>query len=300
MPHTISYSTLSNVLPNQRLLMYEKVFNTKDPIELHGAYIWSIKLASSIYPLLSTLEVALKNSIHTASTQLIGLDWYEKIATKVRTQYQSPQRDQSNIDWHDKQIKDIKRKIKNKTPSKGLNRHDLLVAKMDFGFWDNLLRERFSVNGNPMALWPRCTRIVFPNLPRGYTHTNAHQEISVLRELRNDIAHNSPIWKNKTVNDELSAIVYINQKIDKILEVIGWLSNEKVNWVEVNMLVAEARRISSLNYLQLCQRKNMDNVEVKLSDFKRNLEEHFNHLDINDFRVVNKNSKLYLLTKISK
>lgn len=299
MPHTISYSNLCNVLPQQRLLMYEKVFNTTDPLELHGAYIWSIKLAASIYPLLSTLEVALRNSIHTTATQLIGVDWYDKLATKVRTQYQSPQRDQSNIDWHNKQIADIKKKIKRKTPARGLNKHDLLVAKMDFGFWDNLLRECFLVNGNPMALWPRCTPIVFPNLPSGYTNKNAHDEISELRELRNDIAHHSPIWKNRTVHDKLTAITYINQRINKIVEVIGWLSRDKVNWIEVHMLVAEARRVASINYLELCQRKDMNHVEVKFSCFRRELKKQFKILNINEFKVINNSSSLFLITKIS-
>jgi hypothetical protein len=78
----------------------------------------------------------------------------------VRTQFNQPKRDRANIQWHHSQVSDTKRKLK--TPPNGLTKHDLLVAKMDFGFWDNLLRECFSVNGDTKALWPHVHQVSFP------------------------------------------------------------------------------------------------------------------------------------------
>lgn len=72
------------------------------------------------------------------------------------------------------------RKTSIKMPPKGLTRHDLLVAKMDFGFWDNLLRECFSINGDKHALWPQCIPTIFPNLPKGHTNASIQREISSL------------------------------------------------------------------------------------------------------------------------
>lgn len=297
MPNTITYSALSNVLPDQRLLMYTRVFNTNDPVELHGSYIWSLKAAAAIHPLLSTLEVALRNSIHTCATQYIGDDWYDILATKLRTQYDQPERDQSNIDWHHQQVASIKRKLKR--PPNGLTRHDLLVAKMDFGFWDNLLKECFSVNGSSNALWPQCTRKVFPNLPTGYTHTNAQTKITKLRELRNDIAHNSPVWKSRSVTNAQQAIHHLNQQINKIIEVIGWLSMDKVTWIQVHMLHAEAKRIISKEYLYFCQRKNMN--PLSYSSFESNLKANFDNLNTERFTLITTlNHSLYMLTKVSR
>lgn len=300
MPNTINYEDLSSVLPNQRLSIYEKVFNTTTPIELHGAYIWSVKVAASIHPLLSALEVALRNSIHTNATTTIAPDWYDKLSTNVRKSWKTAARDQSNIDWHHAETARIKKKLSSKTPPKGLTMHDLLVAKMDFGFWENLLRECFSKNGDKKALWPQCMPKVFPNLPKGHTNSSVQQEISVLRELRNDIAHNSPVWKNKAVIDQKTAITYINQLIDKIIEIIKWLSTEKVDWLEIHMLQSEARRISSEKFLQLCQRKQIAKHIKPYSSYKRSFRKNLKRLDKNGFEVIEtSNCDLYVISKFT-
>lgn len=304
MPNSITYALLSNVLPHQRLAMYERVFSTSTPVELHGAYIWSVKAATCLHPLLSTLEVALRNSIHTTATNKIGADWYDTLHTRVRTGWNNGKRDRNNIAWHHKHVTDVKRKISKKTPPKGLTKHDLLVAKTDFGFWDNLLRECFSINGDKNALWPQSIPNVFPNLPKGQGLTNAkiQQEISILRELRNDIAHHSPIWKHNSVHDTQSAIDFINNKIDKILEVIGWLSSEKVDWIEVHMLRSEARRIVSKEYLCLCQRKNLKDIQqpYTYSTYKRTLRTKLKIQDKEKFDLIKTgNGALYMVTKIT-
>lgn len=300
MPSTITYAALSNVLPEQRLSIYEKVFNTTTPIELHGVYIWSVKVAAFIHPLLSALEVALRNSIHNSATSEISPDWYDKLRTKIRKNWKSSQRDQSNVTWHHSEVARIKKKLSNKTPPKGLTIHDLLVAKMDFGFWDNLLRECFSINGDKQALWPHCMPKVFPNLPKGLTNSLVQKEISILRELRNDIAHNSPIWKHKTVFDQQTAITYVNQLIDKIVEIINWLSHEKVNWLEVHMLQSEARRVASEKYLLLCQRKHMEEIINPYGIYKRGFRCSLKFLGNDQFNIVETSNKnLYMVTKLT-
>lgn len=303
-PETIPYAKLANVLPTQRLLVYSKTFNTTDPVELHGAYIWSVKCSAAMYPLLSALEVALRNSIHNEATQVIAIDWYDQLATRVRSNWPGTHKiDTSNIAWHKTQVAQIKYKIRKKQPPVGLKKPDLLVAKMDFGFWDNLLRECFSVNGNPKALWPQCIPKVFPNLPQGHTLTNIQLEITSLRELRNDIAHHSPVWKHGSVSDQKSAIKYLNDQIDKILEIISWLSTDKVDWLEVHMLQAEARRIASEDFLYLCQRKNMDTLKVKYSCYKRAFRSKLKALEGNQFNLVHtlkeQQDQLFMVVKLS-
>lgn len=300
MPHTITYTSLSNVVPQQRLLMFEKVFQTTDPIELHGAYMWSVKVAASLQPLLSILEVSLRNAIHSSATIHIGPDWYDKLATRVRSYWKTAQRDQSNIKYHHDEIARIKKKISGKTLPKGLKKTDLIVAKLDFGFWDNLLRECFAINGNSKALWPQCMPSVFPNVPNGHTNLTIHTEITALRELRNDIAHHSPVWKHATVHDELSAVTYVNTKIDKIIEIISWLSNDAVTWLSIHMLLAEAKRIASIEFLHLLQRKNINEMGVKPNLLKRNLTKQLKTLKKESFRLISCNGNhMYVLTKIT-
>lgn len=300
MPHTITYSSLAQVLPPQRLAMYEKVFHTSDPIELHGTYIWSLKVAAGLPPLLSSLEVALRNSIHSTASNIIAPDWYDQLSTKIRKSWQTKKRDIANIQWHNQEIERVKRKISKKKPPKGLNKHDLLVAKMDFGFWDNLLKECFSINGDHQALWPQCIPTVFPNLPKGHTNASIQQEVSILRELRNNIAHNSPVWKHKQVTDSATAIHYINQLINKVVEIISWLSTEKVNWLEVHLLQSEAQRLASKDYLQLCQRKNLSRLSQHYSPYKREFRRNLKHLDKTGFDLITtSDSRLYMVTQVS-
>ncbi|KZM43100.1 hypothetical protein OA92_10110 [Marinomonas sp. SBI22] len=300
MPSTISYTALSTVLPSQRLSTYKKVFQTRTPVELHGAYIWSVKVAASLQPLLSTLEVALRNAIHNSATKTIAPDWYDKLHTKKRKSWKLEKRDQDNINWHKSEIVRVKKKLGKKSTPKGLTRHDLLVAKMDFGFWDNLLRECFSINGNNQALWPQCIPMVFPNLPKGQTNSTIQHHISSLREVRNDIAHNSPIWKHKSVVDQQSAIKYINQKIDKIIEVTRWLSSEKVNWLDVHSLLSDARRVSSMSYLLLCQRKEMHELAEPYNHYKRALRSRLKQLNNDSFNIIEKaNGDLFMVTKVT-
>jgi len=300
MPDTITYTALSNVLPPQRLSMYEKIFKTSDPLELHGAYIWSVKASASIHPLLGSLEVALRNSIHICATQKISTNWYDQLKTKKRKSWANAKRDQRNIDWHNSQVHTIKKKLARKTPPSGLTVHDLLVAKMDFGFWDNLLRECFSVNGDKKALWPQCMPVVFPNLPKGHTNASVQTEISILRELRNDIAHNSPIWKHKSVTDVKTALAYVNTQIDRIIEIIKWLSTEKIDFLEVHMLQSEAKRIASQEYLQLCQRKDITDLQDNYSLYKRNFRGKLKKLDKDEFDIINTSKgDLYMVTKVS-
>ncbi|CAM5181594.1 hypothetical protein OURE66S_00677 [Oligella ureolytica] len=299
MPNNIQYHDLDRVIPPQRLDMFKRMFGTSDNLELYGAYLWSIKAATSLAPLISVLEVALRNSIHISASNAIGKNWYEILSTRIRNDWKSATRDKNNINWHHHEVKRVKQKIQRKTPPANLTKHDLLIAKMDFGFWINLLRACFFDNSNSQALWPKCIPTVFPGLSKGHTNMTIHQKIEPLRELRNDIAHNAPVWKHSTVRYVPEAISYLNGKIDDVLEILSWLSEEKVNWIEAHMVVAEARRIISMDYLHLCQQKTLSN-QYSWSVYKRQLNSSLRCLEKNSFDLINyKNGNKYMVVRIN-
>lgn len=255
-----------------------------------------MKSGSALHPLVSALEVALRNAIHTCATQKIGPDWYDTLHSRTRKSWKLKKSDTRNIAYHKKEISKVKGKIKNKQAPKGLNKHDLLVAKLDFGVWDNLLRACFSVNGNFKALWPQCTPLVFPNLPKGLTNEDVQLRVSQIRELRNDISHNSPPWKHKSVSCATDAVSRINDLISEILTIIGWLSSDKVDWLQVHMLESEARRVASSKYLLFLQRDNVD--YQKLSQFKRSMNSKVKLLAAEDFSMLRcSKNQIYMVTK---
>lgn len=156
------------------------------------------------------------------------------------------------------------------------------------------------MNGNSLALWPQCTPLVFPHLPKGHTNATIQKEITSIRELRNNIAHHSPAWKGKSVTDQGSAITYVNEQIDQVMKIIGWLSQEKVNWLEIHMLQAEARRIASQKYLLLCQRKEVDSFSQPFSRYQPNFQRYLKSIAANEFDVVNAGQDgLFMLTKVT-
>lgn len=143
---------------------------------------------------------------------------------------------------------------------------------------------------------------VFPNMPTGTGVTNAtiQQKIAALRELRNDIAHNSPVWKHKSVTNEAQVLQYVNAKIDYIVRILRWLSPEKVDWLNVHMLVAEAKRVASLRYLHLCQRKHIDSLTSRKNDYKRNFNHRLKKLQPFGFDLIKTStSEIAMVIKVS-
>ena len=86
----------------------------------------------------------------------------------------------------------------------------------------------------------------------------------------------------------------------KIIQIINWLSVEKVDWLEVHMLQSEARRVASKKYLLLCQRKEMSELTKPYSRYKRDSRSRLKHLDKDGFDIVDTlNDGLYMVTKIT-
>ncbi len=66
------------------------------------------------------------------------------------------------------------------------------------------------------------------------------------------------------------------------------------------MLQSEARRIASIKYLHLCQRKNTDEFTEPLSSYKRSLRGKLKQLDKDEFDVIETfNNQLYLVAKLT-
>ncbi len=80
MPHTIPYRPhlIENLISCERLESYKTVFCTTTDIELIGAYLWSVHVSAQLYPLLSAVEVGLRNAIDSTLTADLGKFWWKK------------------------------------------------------------------------------------------------------------------------------------------------------------------------------------------------------------------------------
>ena len=164
-------------------------------------YLWNVALGESLYPVLQSLEVALRNSIHDAAAQAFGeAHWFDTIPVAQETRILT--------------VAAARLRQANKTP-----RPDDLVAALPLGFWVNLFYSRYE-----QKLWPRLLKEVFPYIPAGIRRRNyISQRLNPIRHLRNRVFHHEPIWHWPD----------LAQHHQEALEVIGWINPELLALVQL-------------------------------------------------------------------
>lgn len=65
------FSKISTV----RLDTYKKHFSLENPKDIYTAYCWGESVSSSLFKIISTIEVVLRNSIHNSLQSALGKKW---------------------------------------------------------------------------------------------------------------------------------------------------------------------------------------------------------------------------------
>ncbi|MES2742314.1 MAG: hypothetical protein V4754_15385 [Pseudomonadota bacterium] len=167
------------------------------------AYAHNMLLAEAMMPLLSVLEIALKNGIHRRLCIVYRRpDWWEVWTGDPAFQ------------WHSREIVSARNKLQRRaeavTPDK-------IIAELTLGFWSAL----FNAHLQPV-LW-KDLRLVFPRCPKPQRkrHTIS-SALNQVRDLRNRIVHHEQLlWLNTSLID-LHA---------KGIEVLGWLDPQLPLWL---------------------------------------------------------------------
>ena len=151
--------------------------NTRKSMTL---YRKNIILSQSLFTVISCFEIALRNSIDTHYTTILGNEWLKNAASPAGIF------DNNKCRLTQKDINDA---IHN------LNLHYThykLIAEMGFGFWRYLF-----ANNQFMAAGSTLLRIM-PSKPRTtptiqYNHNFMMNQLAAINDLRNRIAHHEPI-----------------------------------------------------------------------------------------------------------
>ncbi|MFP5393556.1 MAG: hypothetical protein ACLGI6_18740 [Gammaproteobacteria bacterium] len=167
------------------------------------AYVNNMLLAGTMMPMLSVLEIALKNGIHRRLSALYGRhDWWEAWAGDPA------------FTWQFREVVGAKAKLQRRcepvTPDK-------IIAELAFGFWSSLFNVQFQ-----SVLW-KDLRLVFPRCakPQRQRHTIS-SALNQLRDLRNRVFHHEQLlWLSPSVLD-LHA---------RGIELLGWLDPQLVPWL---------------------------------------------------------------------
>ena len=192
------YSCLSG----QRMSKYQCL--GVEPLDL---YKWNIALSEALYPLLHTIEIAMRNRLHIEIGQLLNdqkwlLNRNEQILERLNENWQQ------KIDHYIRALR-----------KKGKLDEGHLVAELSFGFWTALLSGPFE---HRKLLWPQLKSTVFPNA-HGFSIDKIRKRFDKIRGLRNRIFHYGSIWHWGNLAEQhevlIEAIKWINPALLHVIQV---------------------------------------------------------------------------------
>lgn len=181
-------------------------------------YTWNTAASAAFYGPLQALEVTLRNGFHRNLAVRYGADWYDNPAIGLDLGC----------------LKRVAQAKKELTRSGYAVDPPHVVADLSFGFWVSLLGSggfqgpgRTRKANYEMTLWRPALRAAFPHAPK-MNRKAAHAPLDYLRTFRNRIAHHEPVFGR-----------HLEKDYDSILEIAGWMSPEKRDWIDAHSRVRE-------------------------------------------------------------
>lgn len=266
MPKTIKYNQLKHPLSLPRIQTYRTFFCNHSEEEVYGVYLWNKILCGAVYPLLQACEIALRNAINTPAVNRFGDYWYEAINHHQfnPTSNYDDRNYTKLVQNFEKARKSVVFKLNKQRQSNGQPRlpqnhkpdFNLVVASTDFSTWEYALHHCHYKVGSTDFIWPKQTKKSFKNWPNQssyVTQTTVYDIVSELRPFRNRLSHHEPLWKGVNVANEVQALAFVNQKIDKIETLLSIISDEKARYLDVQKLLVHARYTASKEMLDRCR-----------------------------------------------
>ncbi|MEE5064252.1 CAAX protease [Pseudomonas alliivorans] len=259
MPHNIRYRPLliDELISSHRISSYSKVFATRNDAELVGAYLWNSNVCAALYPLLSSAEVSLRNSVDAALTADLGRFWWKKGTLLYKSFDPEAAKAPYPVEFLTgnflSAFKAAQKERSKRTgrPFKGTPDHHEIVSKTDFSTWEFILENEYMGDN---LIWPKNLGTVF----RGVWPTNAasnmlaqcKDRVTLVRNFRNRVFHHEPAWKRFGVVNEQQAVDHLHEKIGKITELISWISPEKTDLLEKSGVIRTAYRACSVSEIE--------------------------------------------------
>lgn len=184
----------------------------QDEISAEFLYAANHRVSESLYPLLSILEVSLRNRIHTQLTaKFCSSDWWTHPTLNI----------QAFASSHMEKIRKAQTKIYHRTPyidSKQKIKASQIVAELSLNFWTDLFHQDLE-----RVLW-KDLLACFPNIPsESKKRRKVARPLENLTRLRNRVMHHEPIlFDASALPDMLHG---------KGTEQLCWMSHEMADWL---------------------------------------------------------------------
>lgn len=187
-----------DIISKERLQKYliATGYNKERALALYG---WNIQLSEAFFPVLSGVEVSLRNIIATRLIEQYGDNWWKNDAFLL-------------------QIADGKGVVKRAGAKLGkvaAVTSGRMTAELTFGFWVKMLLPR-----HEDALWQNL-HADFYDLPASISYIQLHARCDAVRQFRNRVFHHEPIFNSN-----------ITQEYSNITQLLDWLSHDKAVWIK--------------------------------------------------------------------
>lgn len=170
---------------------------------LLARYIFNVKVSEALYPVLSALEIALRNNIYNAVCNIKGQGWL----IKEISQQSVLSNNERNllIESHNK----LSKKYANKTISEGR-----LIAELTFGFWVNLCKKSYK-----NSLWDKqgFFESVFPNFDNYFTSPTWDKTKLIFPELKNILILRNRVFHHEIIINNKNGLENVYDKLERIL-----------------------------------------------------------------------------------
>ncbi|NBW76173.1 MAG: hypothetical protein EBR34_10270 [Sphingomonadaceae bacterium] len=180
----------------------------------HRLYLWNAAIGQSFHFPLQTVEVALRNVVHHALTNLYGAQWVSEPACRAVLK--------------SKQVEDIiKAERRHYSIHSKVASTPQIVASLSLGFWAAMLHRSYN-----RTVWGTETAQAFPSLTAGKSIADIGQAVRRIQDLRNRIFHQEPL-----IGHNLTA------EYGDILFVLGAICLETRDWMRAHSSVPVVMRM---------------------------------------------------------
>jgi hypothetical protein len=277
------YKELEKFISNSRLKSYEQIIKKKKLENLVAGYLWNKQVSASLYPILQCLEVTLRNALHVAGSRAFSAsDWYEQALKhggdeKFKSDYTNYEakffrksagykKENGKKAWTSNHENMLKMSKKHLSRDGKVSTANNIISTVMFGFWVSFFEDAYAGIDPTKSLWPHIETKIF-SIGGVANRKEAHLLLLDLQILRNRMSHHEPVWKDKSVVDDKSAITFLHTQVDSALLLIKSFSIERYEYLLKSGKVAYFKGVCSkqtlLAYLRGDQFKKLDKRKIK-------------------------------------
>ncbi len=222
----MQYEDFEKILSHARLSRFLKACNG-DKQKALKLYRLNIELSQNFYAILSMFEVALRNAIDVHySNHFNDKEWLKNQC--IGKGFLNDNAFQTGRFKSKKKVDSAIREL-------GVRyTHDRVIASLSFGFWVNLFAPiQFRLAGQNLHK-------IFPNRPKGTLPKLIFNELNIILDFRNRVAHHEPICFNGSQSINLTNVVNTYTSIIKLTQ---WLGIDNVRFLKdldnTNQIISE-------------------------------------------------------------